>query len=290
VPRQLARKLKRFNSFTRRYAKNPAACLGFAVLLSFVVLALIGPIIAPYDPYEIVWGPFEPPNSAFLMGTDNIGRDVASGVLRGIGITLMIGSLAAATGVGIGILIGCFAGYTGGVVDDVLMRFGDVIMTLPSFVLALVFVALFGASVWNIIIVIGVLFWTRTARIVRAEFLSIKEREYVTAAKALGKTNLRIMFGDILPNALPPTIVVGSLEVATAVLYESSLSFLGLGDPKMMSLGFMLYAAQSYLRRAYWMMLFPGLSILLIVLAVNLVGDGLNDALNPKLREYNVEA
>jgi len=197
----------------------------------------------------------------------------------------MVGFMAAGTSMLIGVLVGAFSGYLGGRVDAVLMRITEFFQVIPSFFLALVLITFMGGNIWNVVLVITVLSWPRAARLVRAQFLSIKEKEFVEAAYAVGESTGYIIFGEILPNALPPAIVNSSLEVGRAIIVEAALSFIGLGDPNKMSWGYMLRNAQDYLRMAWWMAFFPGLCIFLLVTALNLVGDGLNDVLNPRLKE-----
>lgn len=268
--------------FWRRYRRNRAAVLGIGIVLFFGGLALFAPLLAPFNPLATGKDSFQRPDSRYLMGTDDLGRDLFSGVLSGARTSLLVGVLAALTSTLIGVVVGAFAGYYGGMIDDLLMRITEFFLVIPRFFLVLVIVALFGSSIWNVILVIGILSWPMTARLVRVEFLSLKEKEFVEASRAAGATDLRIILRHILPNATPPIVVSGSLQIARAILLEAGLSFLGLGDPNQMSWGVMLYNAQRFLRHAWWTALFPGIAIFLVVMGFNLVGDGLNDALNPK--------
>ncbi len=270
--------------FWRRFSRNRAAAAGLAVIGGLVLVALLAGVLATADPFKVGPQPFRPPNPAHLMGTDNLGRDVYSGVLHGARVSLLVGLLAAATATGIGILVGAVAGFYGGRVDAILMRLTELFQILPRFFLALVIVALFGQGIGKVILVIGLLSWPPAARLIRAEFLSLRNREFVEAARALGPSDLTIAVRHILPNAIPPAIVTGSLDVAQAILLEASLSFFGLGDPNLVSWGSMLNVAQPFLRRAWWMSVFPGVAIFATVVAFNLFGDGVNDALNPRLR------
>lgn len=269
----------------RRFRKNRVAVAGLAVIAGLVLVAIFAPGLATHDPFQVSRAAFRPPGPAHPMGTDNLGRDVWSGVVHGTRVSLAVGCLAAATALVIGVLVGAVAGFAGGWLDALLMRLTELFQVLPRFFLALVVVALFGGGIGKLVLVIGVLSWPPTARLVRAEFLSLKQREFVEAARALGLSSPAIAARQILPNALPPAIVAGSLDVAQAVLLEASLSFFGLGDPTMVSWGGMLNTAQPFLRRAWWMSMFPGLAIFLAVLAFNLFGDGVNDALNPRMKE-----
>jgi len=279
-------KFKRFSEFWRRYRKNRPAIIGLIIVAFFTTVALFAPQIAPYDPFHIaVAQVFESPNSMFPMGSDALGRDVFSGVVYGARVSLLIGFSAALTSAIIGIIIGSVAGYLGGVMDALLMRITEIFQTIPAFFMALVLVTLFGSSVWNVIILLGLLSWPRTARLIRAEFLSLKEREFVEASRAVGASSAEIIFGEIMPNALAPVIVDASMEVGRAILIEAGLSFLGLGDLNQISWGMMLNNAQPYLRTAWWLAVFPGACIFILVLSLNLVGDGLNDAFNPRLKE-----
>lgn len=272
--------------FWRRYKKSRAALLGMAIIITFIAIAFSAPLISPYDPWHIDFSQkFQEPGSMHLMGTDQFGRDILSRVIYGSRVCLMIGFVAAAISALIGILMGATSGYFGGKVDDILMRFTEMFLVIPRFFLILLIVALFGGSIWNVMIVIGITSWPGTARLVRASFLSLKEREFVEAARLVGSKDSRIIFKHILPNALSPVIVNSSLRVAGAILSEAGLSFLGLGDLTHITWGQMLNRSQLFMRIAWWMAVFPGLMIFLTVLSLNLIGDGLNDALNPRLKE-----
>lgn len=249
------------------------------------LIALLAPWLAFEDPLRIGTTVFASPGSAHWFGTDNLGRDIFSGVLHGTRVSLVVGLLAAITSSCIGILIGSVSGFWGAWTDILLMRLTELFQVMPRFFLALFIMALFGTGVEKVIFVIGILSWPPTARLVRAEFLALKERDFIEAARATGEGSLRLCFRQILPNALPPVVVASSLGVAQAILLEAGLSFFGLGDPNLISWGTMLFNAQGYLRHGWWMSLFPGLAIFLAVLAINLMGDGINDALNPKLEE-----
>lgn len=268
----------------RRLARSRPALAGLVVVAGLGSAALAAPHLAPRDPLRTSPAAFRAPGPGALLGTDNLGRDVLSGVLHGARVSLLVGVLAALTAATVGILVGTVAGYAGGRLDAGLMRVAELFQTIPQFFLALLVVALVGRGLLKVILVLGLLGWPLTARLVRAEFLSLKEREFVEAARAAGLPDWRIAVRGILPNALPPAVVAASLGVAEAILLEAGLSFFGLGDPNLVSWGVMLQNAQGYLRRAWWMAVFPGLAIFLAVLGFNLLGDGLNDALNPRLR------
>jgi peptide/nickel transport system permease protein len=243
----------------------------------------MAPILAPKDPLQTSAVAFRSPSVGTFLGTDNLGRDIWSGVLYGARVSLLVGILGALTSAIIGIVVGALAGQAGGRVDDWLMRVTELFLTIPTFFLALLVIALIGRGLEKIVVTIGLLGWPLTARLIRAEFLSLKEREFVEAARALGSPAWRIAVCTILPNALPPAIVATSLGVGEAILLEAGLSFFGLGDPNLISWGFMLQNAQGYLQRSWWMAVFPGLAIFLAVFGFNMLGDGLNDALNARL-------
>lgn len=270
--------------FWFRYRRNTAAVLGLGVVFIFTLIALVAAWIAPHEPTALIARPFIPPGWLHLLGTDNLGRDVLSGVVYGARVSLAVGFLAAVTSTIIGVIVGAISGYQGGTADAIFMRLTELFQVLPRFFLALLIVALAGPGLGKIIFVIAILSWPPMARLVRAEFLSLREREYVEAARALGAPTVSIVFKQILPNALPPVIVTGSLDTAQAILLEAGLSFFGLGDPNLTSWGTLLNNALAFLRTAWWMPVFPGLAIFLTVLGFNLLGDGLNDALNPRLR------
>lgn len=272
--------------FWSRFQRSRLGVVGLAVLVLFLVLAAGSSHIAPYGARATGVGPsFAPPSLSHVMGTDNLGRDVFSRFLSGCRISLSVGAFAALASTAIGLLIGMFAGYFGGKIDNVLMRLTEFFQTIPRFFLAMIAVALFGASIWNIIFAIAILSWPVTARLVRAEYLSLRHREFADAARVVGVSTFGILVVELLPNAIGPVIVNGSLQVAQAILLEAGLSYLGLGDPGNASWGVMLYEAQPSLRDAWWMSVFPGVGIFLVVLSLNLVGDGINDALSPRARD-----
>lgn len=271
-------------SFWRRFARNLGAMAGLVILLLVALMAALAPVIYPFSPWEMRGIPFMPPGEGgFLLGSDSLGRDVAAGIAHGALVSFLVGGVSTVVALALGVTLGSVAGYFGGWVDDAIMRFTEFFQTIPSFVLAVVLVAIFTPSITSIVVAIALVSWPPVTRVVRAEFLSLRSREFVQAAEVLGRGPVAIMATEILPNALSPIIVLASLMVATAILLESSLSFLGLGDPNLMSWGFMIGSGRSVIRIAWWMSVFPGIAIFLTVLALNLVGEGLNDALNPRL-------
>jgi len=266
----------------RRHFKNKAGVLGLILLALVLLCAFFGPLLYPMNPFELLGRKFIPPGETFFLGTDYLGRDVLAGIIQGSRTSLLVGIMAAGMMMTIGIAFGALAGYYGGLIDEALMRLTEFFQVLPSFILAMVVVTLFKPTLWTIILAISISTWTGTARILRAEFMSIRERDFVTASRALGSKNKRIIFREILPNALPPMIVNASLMVGVAILFEAGLSFLGLADPNVMSWGYMIGSSRVYLRQAWWTVTFPGLAIFITVLSLSLVGDWLNDFLNPK--------
>ncbi|MEQ6918155.1 ABC transporter permease [Halomonas aquatica] len=272
-------------SFFARFAQNRGALIGLIILSLIVLMAILAPLLFPDSPWRMVQRPFLSPLEVdgFWLGTDTMGRNVASGLMHGAWVSLLIGLVSTSVALLIGVPLGAVAGYYGGLVDDALMRFTEFFQTIPNFALAIVLVAIMQPSVTSIVLAIALVSWPPVARLVRAEFMSLRHREYVEAARLVGQGNLTIILRQILPNTLSPIIVLASLMVATAILLESALSFLGLGDPNVMSWGYMIGAARTVIRQAWWLSFFPGVAILLTVLALNLVGEGLDDALNPKL-------
>jgi len=275
-----------FVEFLHMYMRNWAAVAGFLVFSAIVFAALFAPPILPTDPFEMVWMPFTPPGQdGYVLGTDNLGRDMLTAILYGARATLVVGASAAGLTIVIGIAVGSLAGYYRGWVEEVLMRITEFFQVLPPLLLAMVLVALFSPTLTTVAIAIGVVSWTGVARLARAEFMRIRELEFVKAARAIGSRDRRIIWRVILPNALPPLIVNAALTVGIAILFEAALSFLGLSDPNVMSWGKLIGDNRDYLLDAPWTVTVPGVAIFLTVLSVSLIGDGLNDAFNPRLRE-----
>ncbi len=271
--------------FWGRFIGNPRVALSLAWLAFIVGVAAAAPLLAPTSPFAIVSKPFSPPFGDFLLGTDSLGRSLLAGLVHGARTSLLIAIIATLAAVAFGTLVGSIAGFYGGIVDDVLMRISEFFQTIPSFIFAIVLVAILAPSAESLVIAIATVSWPPIARVVRGEVLTIKAREFVQAAVVAGQRDMAILMGQVLPNALSPLIVTGSLLVANAILIESALSFLGLGAPDLMSWGFQIGAGRAFLRDAWWLVTVPGVAILLTVLAINLVGEGLNDALNPRLRD-----
>ncbi len=280
---EVARRPTRARRFLRRLTRKRSSAVGLALTGLFVLIATIGPALTPYGLLDL-GDSFVAPGAAHYFGTDSIGNDIYSNTIRGARTSLIVGFVAVATSTLTGVLVGSLAGFFGGHVDQALMRFTEMFQILPQFFLAIVIVALFGSSIVIIILVIGLLTWPATARMIRAEILSLKSSEFVEAARALGMSNFDLIIRELLPNAIPPVIINATLQISGAILLETSLSFLGLGDPSVMSWGVLLHNAQEFFTRAWWMAAFPGMAVFLTTLGLNLVGDGLNDALNPRFR------
>ena len=273
-------------TFWKYFKRSRLAVGGMVVILITFIIAGTASFIAPQDPGKTdVSLKLTPPSLEHFLGTDQLGRDVFSRMLFGSRVSLSVGFVAVAISICIGILVGATAGYYSGWIDSVLMRFVDIMLCFPSFFLILTVVALLGPSLFKVMVVIGITSWMGTSRFVRAEFLSLRERDFVQAAKALGVKDFRIIFLHILPNALAPVFVTATLDVATAILVEAGLSFLGFGvQPPAPSWGNILTEGRTYIFDAWWLTIFPGLAILITVLSFNLLGEGLRDALDPRLR------
>ena len=273
--------------FTRRLARNKMAMAGLVVVAALFVVAIFANQLSPYPPDQIdTRHVLEPPTRAHLMGTDVLGRDVLSRMIHGAGVSLSVGFVAVGISTLIGVLLGAMAGYYGGIVERLIMRFVDIMLCFPTFFLILAVIAFIGSSIWNIMVVIGATSWMGVTRLVRAEFLSIRERDFVQAAISQGAGDLRIIFIHILPNAMAPILVAATLGVAAAVLIESSLSFLGIGvQPPDPSWGNMLTEGKDNIEIAWWLSVFPGLAILITVMGYNLLGEGIRDSLDPRLKQ-----
>lgn len=267
-------------------AKNKMAMAGLFVVFVLFAVAIFAPYLAPYPPDRIdTTQILSEPNRAHLLGTDILGRDVLSRILFGSRVSLSVGFVAVGISTLIGVILGAVSGYYGGLVDRVIMRFVDIMLCFPSFFLILAVIAFIGPSIWNIMIVIGLTSWMGVTRLVRAEFLSIRERDFVQAAISQGARDARIIFLHILPNAMAPVLVAATLGVAAAVLVESSLSFLGIGvQPPDPSWGNMLTEGKDNIEIAWWLSMYPGLAILITVMGYNLLGEGIRDTLDPRLR------
>lgn len=271
----------------RSLMRNPSSVIGFLIVAIVIGMAATADIFYPNDPFDMVTRPYLWPgqNPAYPLGSDNFGRDVAAGIFHGARVSLLIGVMAASICIFIGTLIGAISGYFGGWIDGLLTRVTEAIQTMPSFLFLIVLVAIFQPTVTTITIGIGIVSWPTVARLVRAEFRALRAREFVQSAQSLGFSNGYIIFREILPNALPPLIVTTSVIVATAILNESALAFLGLGDPNLMSWGTMIGNGRAVIRTAWYLSAIPGSVIVLAVLAINLLGEALNDAMNPRLAE-----
>ena len=271
----------------RVFRKNKAAMLGLVLLVGVILTMALGPTLYPVPPFDIVGRPFTGPFevATLPLGSDYLGRDILAGMVVGGRATVAVGLAAAAITVTIGLMVGALGGYYGGWIDEVLSRFTEIFQVMPSLLFAMVLMTLFEPSLFTAVMAIGMVTWTSTARLARAEFMRLRKLEYVNAARALGASHLRLMVREILPNAAPPLIVSATLIIGVAILFEAGLSFLGLSDPNVMSWGLMIGSNRKYVLDAWWAVTFPGFAIFLTVLAVSLVGDGLNDALNPKLHQ-----
>lgn len=266
-----------------RFKEDRAAVFGLGLLMAIVAFTVFGPLIYAVNPFTIVAPPLTPPGgSGPLLGTDKIGRDILAGLVNGGRATLLVGCAAAVVALFIGITLGACAGYFGGIIDNILMRMTETVMAIPVVLFAIVLLTLFSPTVFHVVLAIGLVIWPPTARVARAEFLRHREAEYVKVARVCGCGHVRIMFQQILPNAIPPLIVMATLVVGLAMLFHAGICFLGLGDPNVLSWGLMIGENRDVILQAWWPTTFPGIAIFLTVLSINLIGDGLNEALNPK--------
>jgi peptide/nickel transport system permease protein len=272
--------------FRKRFLKNRVAVAGSVIVIVLFAVSLLAPWLAPHDPNAIdLKNVLAPPSGGHPFGTDPLGRDVLSRMIWGAGISLKVGFVATGIAILIGTILGALAGYYGRWVDAFIMRFVDIMLCFPTFFLILAVIAILEPSIWNIMIVIGLTGWMGVTRLVRADFISLRERDFVQAARAIGAGDLRIIFLHILPNAMASVLVTATLGVAGAILTESALSFLGIGvQPPTPSWGNILTAGKDNIDIAWWLSFYPGLAILITVLGYNLLGEGIRDALDPRLR------
>ncbi len=279
----------RWHPTVRSFQRNHMAVVGAWVVVAAYLLAVMAPLLAPYDPSlqgDLVQMRLTGPSAAHPLGTDHFARDIFSRMLYGARVSLSIGFIAVAISATLGTLIGAVAGYLGGWVDSVLMRMVDVVISFPRLILLITIIAVFQPSIFLIVVVLGLTQWPGTARLVRGEVLSLREREFVQAAEVLGFSRIRILARHLIPNALVPVIVAATLGIGNTIVLEAGLSFLGLGvQPPTPSWGTMVADGRNFLTRAWWLSTFPGLAIVIVVLAFNLVGDGLRDALDPRMRK-----
>lgn len=274
---------ERRNGLTRRFFRTPSGLVGLSIITVLIFLAVFAPLLTPYNSTEIVSTPFGKPFSEFVLGTDALGRDVFTQIVYGARVSILVGIFGAGLAAVVGIILGALAGFFRGATDVVIMRVSELFQILPALIIALVAASLFGGSLLLVVVIIALTFWPDTSRIVRAGFLTLRERDFVKAAKVTGFSNRYLIFSEIAPNALPPVIAQTALNIGWAILVEAGLSFIGVGDANQASWGKMLGEAQSSLGSAPWLSFFPGLAIMLTVLGFNLIGDGLTLALNPKL-------
>ncbi|MEC7257078.1 MAG: ABC transporter permease [Pseudomonadota bacterium] len=272
------------NKTLATFLRRPAGYVGLSLLALVILTALLAPVLYPASPWDIAGFPFTPPGEQeMLLGTDTLGRDVAAGVVHGARVSLIIGIASTAAALLIGVTLGALAGFTGGIVDLLIVRVTEIFQTIPNFVLAILLVAVLTPSLPTIILSIALVSWPPLARLTRSQVKAVAQREFVHAARCQGQSAASVLLRHVLPNAISPIIVAGSLTIAAAILIEAALSFMGLGDPNYMSWGYMVGSGRTVMRQAWWMSVFPGLAILLTVVAINLVGEALNDALNPRI-------
>jgi len=266
----------------RRATRTPASVIGGALMVVVVLAALLADTIAPGDPFASSGPALRPPSAEHVMGTDNFGRDIARAVIHGLQTSMMIVFWVVVMSLTLGLVVGMVSGYRRGWVDDVLSRLTEVFQAVPLFFLALLVVGFFGSGIDHLILLLGFTSWELLARVVRAETLALREQEFMEAARSSGASDIRIIARHVLPNVLPAAVVVMALVGSRVILIEAALSFVGLGDPNEVSLGYLIFGAQPFLRVAWWMSVFPGLAIVIAVLALNLTGDLVADLLDPR--------
>jgi peptide/nickel transport system permease protein len=267
-----------------QFMRSPSGVVGAILLLILVSGTVLGPMVYSIDPLDIAGSPFTPPSADAWLGTDYLGRDVMAGLLYGGRATLTVGAVAAVITILIGVTVGALSGYFHGTIDTILVKITEFFQVLPPLLFAMVLVTLFGQNLIVITLAIGSVSWTPAARLTRAEFLRLRNLDFVKASRAAGAGNGHLILKILLPNALAPIIVSATLAIGVAILFQSGLSFLGLGDPNTISWGLMIGQNRNYVLDGWWTVTFPGLAIFLAVLAISLVGDGINDAFNPRLR------
>ncbi|WP_448535828.1 ABC transporter permease [Pseudothermotoga sp.] len=275
--------------FAKRYLSSRYGLAGLVMFLAMLIMALFAPVIAPYKPTDISHDMLSPPSKVHPFGTDHLGRDVFSRVVYGARVSLTVGFVAAGLSALIGIVIGALSGYIGGVFDEVISKIIDSFLMFPVFFLILIIVAVFGRNLVYIMLVIGLTTWPSNARIMRAQTMSIKEKAFVKIARANGESPTRIIFTHIIPNGMYPVVANSAMQIGGAILTEAALSFLGLGDPSVVSWGKMINDARSYMSFAWWSIVFPGIFTVITVVTFSFIGDGLQQALYPKLSEVRTE-
>lgn len=269
----------------KQFGRSPAGVAGAIVLIALIAMTAIGPYVYGVDPLDLAGAPFTPPGADAWLGTDYLGRDVLAGLIYGGRATLTVGGVAALITVAIGVAVGALSGFFGGAVDTALVKVTEFFQILPPLLFAMVLVTLFGQTLTTITIAIGLVSWPTAARLTRAEFLRLRNLDFVKASRAAGAGDAHLILRVVLPNALPPIIVSATLAIGVSILFEGGLSFLGLGDPNTMSWGLMIGQSRNYVLDGWWTVTFPGAAIFIAVLAISLIGDGINDAINPRLRK-----
>lgn len=275
--------IRHIKSLITSYQRNRQAMTGIYLLMFILFVALFANVLAPYSPTSMPGEPLQAPCKDFLLGTDSLGRDILSRIIFGTRISLAIGVIAASISGLLGTMVGAIAGYYGGKTDMVLSEIIDIVLMIPTFFLILIVVSIMGSGIFNIMLVIGFTSWPGNARLMRSQAMSLKNRTFVQAARAIGESEKNVIFNYIIPNGIFPVISNTTMQIATAILTEASLSFLGLGDPTAVSWGQMIYAGRSYITSAWWAATFPGIAIVITVATFYMIGDGLNKVLNPKL-------